>query len=80
MKSAVKMDVDSVDHRVESGQRQPVEKFSLVDVNQLKSTVWSKLTSRKVQFGQRLPRKVQWLTSTQFFMTYCIVKNVAIKI
>ena len=53
------MDFDSVDRRPErwpvSGWRRPVEKLSLVDVNQLKMSGWSTLTSRTAQDGRRRP-------------------------
>ena len=44
MKTAVKMDIDSID----SVDRGPLEKLSLVDVNQWKSSVWSMKTEKSV--------------------------------
>ena len=54
-------------------------KKAVVNVDQVKKGSGRCQPGRKEQDGQHQPRKQKWSTSMTFFMTYCLVKNVAKK-
>ena len=54
-------------------------KKAVVNVDQVKKGSGRCQPGRKEQDGQHQPRKQKWSTSMTFFMTYCLVKNVAPK-